>query len=796
LANSAVDVSMPGDIIVATSDNSPSGETVQYAIDDNPRTKYLNFDKLNAGFTITLANPTALTGLGLTSANDRYVRDPATYKLTGSNDPVDSGFELVSEGEVPEFSARFQRREIRFEEKSKFYKYYKITFPTVVDASSANSFQIGEVQFLGAEGEIKFVEGKIGSKGLNFDSGEYMEFDGDGTGIDFTGDFSVSLWVKTNGWQDDPAIIGNKDWDEGSNQGWMLAFTDDGSFQFNANEIENWNTFNLSAETTRNSNQSAPIFLEQGKAYYIEALMKEGGGKDNLSVTWQMPGDPEPVNQTTKPISGTYLSPWSLDIEGNPITPMQLKDKELSTNIKLSKVQLNEGRINVVINDGSLQVQGGSSISGKIYHWKTLSQVRNTTVRINLSDTKDGSYSTGLIDIKNTGDTGAYAFADLESIVLDPSDPYKKYYTVRPEKTDQAIGISAYDAALVQAHITGNLRVGLNQNEKLAADVTNNGEITSQDAFFILEHSVGLRPVPFPGAGNVWVFKESQIQINEFLSAKLGQDFKAILIGDVSGNWIGNESLGNDGRIFGPTLQPVSLATVQTGFSSIYNLKTEEQIHRLMIQSGDKKVYGVNMQLSYDESKHTKFTFDSDYAIAVNETIPGVILVGIANGQGLKGDNVLFSIRAKGMGKEDIWLDSITVNEGMYQTGSGATMGSLDADSDGLMDINETEVFHTDPGLRDSDGDSMPDGDEVFSGTDPLDAESVLRISLSEENGIYLLNWESILGIGYTVETTPYLNSTWTKFGDTRWSTGKQMAIPIDPPENLNQSFYRVKINQ
>ena len=194
--------------------------------------------------------------------------------------------------------------------------------------------------------------------------------------------------------------------------------------------------------------------------------------------------------------------------------------------------------------------------------------------------------------------------------------------------------------------------------------------------------------------------------------------------------------------------------------------------------------------------QHTKFKFDSDYAIAVNETIPGVILIGIANGQGLKGDNVLLSIRAKGMGKEDIWLDSITVNEGMYQTGSEATMGSLDADSDGLMDINETEVFHTDPELRDSDGDSMPDGDEVFSGTDPLDAESVLRISLTDENGIFLLNWDSILGIGYTVETTTDLNSNWTKFGDTRWSTGKQMTIPIDPPENLNQSFYRVKINQ
>jgi hypothetical protein len=534
--------------------------------------------------------------------------------------------------------------------------------------------------------------------------------------------------------------------------------------------------------------------LEQGKAYFIEALMKEGGGNDNLSVTWQMPGDQQPVNQSTKPIPGTYLSPWSLDIEGNPITPLQLMNKELSTNIKLSKVLLNEGRINVAINDGSLQVQGGSSISGKIYHWKTLSQVRNTTIRINLNLNTSEGYSTALVDIKNTGDTGAYAFADLESLVLDPNDPTRKYYTIRPEKMDQAVGISAYDAALVQAHITGNLKIGLNQNELLAADVTNNSEITSQDAFFILEHSVGLRPVPFPGAGNVWVFKESQILINEFLSPKLGQDFRAILIGDVSGNWIGNESLG--GRISGPIIQPLVVPTVHTGFSSVYNANNEEQIHRLMIQSGEKKVYGVNMQLSYDESKHTKFEFDSDYAIAVNDTIPGVVLVGIANGQGLKGDHVLLSIRAKGMGKEDLWLDSIIINEGMYQTGPGATMGSLDADSDGLMDIDESEVFHTHPELRDSDGDMMPDGDEVLSGTDPLDSESVLRISLAEDNGIYLLNWGSILGIGYTVETATDLNGTWIKYGDTRWSTGEQMTIPIDIPENLKQSFYRVKINQ
>jgi hypothetical protein len=35
--------------------------------------------------------------------------------------------------------------------------------------------------------------------------------------------------------------------------------------------------------------QSAPVTLTAGKKYYIEALMKEGGGGDNLAVRWQLP---------------------------------------------------------------------------------------------------------------------------------------------------------------------------------------------------------------------------------------------------------------------------------------------------------------------------------------------------------------------------------------------------------------------------------------------------------------------------------------------------------------------------
>jgi hypothetical protein len=51
------------------------------------------------------------------------------------------------------------------------------------------------------------------------------------------------------------------------------------------------------------SQKSAAISLVKGKAYYIEALMKEGGGGDNIAVAWQ--GGPVTSRQV---ISGGYVS--------------------------------------------------------------------------------------------------------------------------------------------------------------------------------------------------------------------------------------------------------------------------------------------------------------------------------------------------------------------------------------------------------------------------------------------------------------------------------------------------------
>ncbi|MCL4179350.1 MAG: putative Ig domain-containing protein [Verrucomicrobia bacterium] len=58
------------------------------------------------------------------------------------------------------------------------------------------------------------------------------------------------------------------------------------------------------------SNVSAPIPLEAGRRYYLEALMKTSTGGEYLGVTWHKPGDPEVVNGTP-PIAGDYLLPFA-----------------------------------------------------------------------------------------------------------------------------------------------------------------------------------------------------------------------------------------------------------------------------------------------------------------------------------------------------------------------------------------------------------------------------------------------------------------------------------------------------
>lgn len=84
------------------------------------------------------------------------------------------------------------------------------------------------------------------------------------------------------------------------------------------------NGWTSSREWTREANQqSAPVRLEAGKAYYVAALQKEGGGGDNLAVRWKRP---DGVDEG--PIPATYLYPF-----GTAFTPPKILEQPANTTV-------------------------------------------------------------------------------------------------------------------------------------------------------------------------------------------------------------------------------------------------------------------------------------------------------------------------------------------------------------------------------------------------------------------------------------------------------------------------------
>ncbi len=92
--------------------------------------------------------------------------------------------------------------------------------------------------------------------------------------------------------------------------------------------------------------QSEAITLQAGQKYYIEALFKEAGGGDHMSVAWRLPS--ENFNLPGGPIPGQYLSPF----DGSAPAPNQPPTADLQAD--------------VVIGDAPLTVNFDASGSGDI----------------------------------------------------------------------------------------------------------------------------------------------------------------------------------------------------------------------------------------------------------------------------------------------------------------------------------------------------------------------------------------------------------------------------------------------
>jgi hypothetical protein len=142
------------------SESPASGNENVNKLIDGTSAKYLNFGRRNAGFIVTptLGPQSIVTSFVMTTANDAADRDPASYALYGTNDPISSlnhstgsaeNWTLISSGSLSLPTTRNTVGSPVTFANSTAYSSYRMVVPELRNAPIVDSFQLNEIQFDG-----------------------------------------------------------------------------------------------------------------------------------------------------------------------------------------------------------------------------------------------------------------------------------------------------------------------------------------------------------------------------------------------------------------------------------------------------------------------------------------------------------------------------------------------------------------------------------------------------------------------------------------------------------------------
>lgn len=345
-----------------------------------------------------------------------------------------------------------------------------------------------------------------------------------------------------------------------------------------------------------------------------------------------------------------------------------------STALQLTNASLNDGAIPVETADGSFTVSLVYDIAGTVRFWQNSAGVPDVLL------TLEG-------DRVYTGQSDANGDYTVSGAETDD-------YTLTPSKLDEVNGISAYDASLALQHSAG--LTTLTGHAATAADVNKSGAITSMDAFYILQKAVELITLPFPGAGVVWDFDPPSRSYANLSSDQTGQDFTAVLLGDVSGNW--SAELGQ--------ALPQATGTASLTLPDLYAEPGERITVTLDMALDQAQVYGADIVASYDPTVVSAASVSADdaaqdFMTASNLNPPGQVQVAMAGAQPITDDGRLLTLVFDVMGKlGDTSLLQITtadLNEGgvitQRQDGSVSVVDLPDHDFNRDCIVNVADVM-------------------------------------------------------------------------------------------------------
>lgn len=332
----------PGDAIIAidpdaprSNSSYPGGEPPSNALDNNSGTKYLNFGGALSGFIATASGAATVQSFTITTANDAEGRDPASWRLYGTNDAISSAdnstglaesWTLIGAGSVSLPSTRFTTGPVVSVANSTAYSSYRMLYPTL---KGDPLMQIADVVFhesndgtgpsvFGASDPIIAIQelpasSYPGHEGpanvIDTTLGKYLNFGAENSGFIVTPAFGQSI-------VDSFQITTANDSAERDPASWELYGTNDAiiSADNSAGDMENWVLIDSGSLALPDDRDTlAPLVSISSSTAYASYKMlfptlKDAGAANSMQIAeLQLNGVPEPATICLLGLGGLSL---------------------------------------------------------------------------------------------------------------------------------------------------------------------------------------------------------------------------------------------------------------------------------------------------------------------------------------------------------------------------------------------------------------------------------------------------------------------------------------------------------
>lgn len=247
-------------------------------------------------------------------------------------------------------------------------------------------------------------------------------------------------------------------------------------------------------------------------------------------------------------------------------------------------------------------------------------------------------------------------------------------YTVTPTKTTGVNSITSFDAARVAQHVAGT--APLNATQLIVADVSGTGGVTSFDAAQIARYVASSPP---SGTTGTWTFLPASRNYASITSNLSGEDYSALLMGEVSGNWT------NSGAR--PTVnlseKAIGLCLPQLTASAEKDLIVPVNIQGV----ANKNIISYEFELRYDPSViqppaepiDLSGSISRGLSVVTNAEEAGLLRVVVYGAMPIDKDGVLLNLKFLAVGtsgESTLKLERIMFNEG--DLGTTATDGKIE----------------------------------------------------------------------------------------------------------------------